>query len=135
MWVTAMLAFDVLLNGKKVCTAGVGGDGGLSAIVSARFDGGEATNRKTSRRVNDELRLYVGGSDNSTSEYIRWQDCRLCVGDEVCIRIGEGELASKPRRRERADPAWVAEAEAKYVESAAKRLGWTIVKPGRSRTK
>jgi hypothetical protein len=130
-----MLTFDVFLNGKRVCTAGVGGEGALTAIVRARFDGGEATNRKTSRRVNDELRLYVGGSNNSTSEYIRWQDRRLRVGDEVCIRIGEGELASKPRRRERADPAWVAEAGVKYLEKAAKRLGWAIVKPGRSRTK
>jgi hypothetical protein len=130
-----MLTFDVLLNGKKVCTAGVGGDGGLTAIVSCTIRRGEGANRKNSRPVNDESRLYVGGSNNSTAEYIRWQDRRLRVGDEVRIRIGEGELASKPRRRERADPAWVAEAEAKYLEKAAKRLGWTIVKPGRSRTK
>jgi hypothetical protein len=51
------------------------------------------------------------------------------VGDDVRIRIGEAELASKPSRRERADPAFVAKAEEKYLENAAKRLGWKIVKP------
>jgi hypothetical protein len=57
------------------------------------------------------------------------------VGDEIRIRIGEAELASKPHRRERTDPAFVAKAEGKYLENAAMRLGWKIVKPRGSRTK
>jgi len=57
------------------------------------------------------------------------------LGDEVRIRIAEACLASKPSRRERADPALAANAEEKYLENAAKRLGWRIVKPGRSQAK
>lgn len=124
-----MRTFDVLLNGKKVCTAGVGDDGVLTVIVSSVHQRGEVTNRKNSRRGKEDLRLDVGGLISSTAEDVRWQNRRLRAGDEVRIRIAEAELASKPKRRERADPTLVARAEEKYLENAAKRLGWKIVKP------
>ncbi len=130
-----MRTFEILLNGKKLCTAGVEDDGVLTAIVSSVHGRGEATNRKHAGRGKDDLRLEVGGLIRSTTEQVRWRNRALRVGDDVRIRIGEAELASKPSRRERTDPALVAKAKKKYLENAAKKLGWKIVKPGGLRTK
>jgi hypothetical protein len=99
-----MRTFEVFLNGKKVCTAGVEDDGVLTAIVSSVRRRVDATDRKQSGRGKDELRLEVGGLISSTLEHVRWQNRALRAGDEVRIRIGEAELASKPGRRKRAAP-------------------------------
>ena len=123
------------MNGKKLCDAGVGDDGSLAAIVRSVKGGGEAAGRKGRRRVTEDLRLDVGGFYRLAAEHVRWQSRRLRLGDEVRITIAEAVLASKPARRERADPNLVAKAEAKYLENAAKRLGWKIVKPGRLQAK
>ncbi len=117
-----MKTFEVLLNGKKLCTAGVGDHGVLTAIVSSR----------DCERGKGETRLEVGGYVESTGEHIRWQSRRVRAGDDVRIRIAESELASKPSRRERADPTLIAKAEEKYLEKAAARLGWKIIKPKKS---
>jgi hypothetical protein len=130
-----MRTFEVLLNGKKLCTAGVGDDGVLTAIVSSVHRRGEAASREDSGAGKVGLRLDVGGLITSTAEQVRWQSRRLHVGDEIRIRIGEAALASKPHRRESTDPAFVAKAEGKYLENAAMRLGWKIVKPRGPRTK
>src|SRR6476660_3386964 len=106
-----MRTFEVLLNGKKLCTAGVGDDGVLTAIVSSVHRRGEAAlSREDSGAGKDGLRLDVGGLITSTAEQVRWQNRRLHMGDEIRIRIGEAALASKPHRRERTDPAFVAKA-------------------------
>jgi hypothetical protein len=92
--------------------------------------------RKTSRSGKEDLTLDVGGLIGSTMEYLRWQQLRrLRLGDEIQIKIAQAEVASKPLRRERDDPTLGAKAEAKYLENAAERLGWKIVKPSRSRAK
>jgi hypothetical protein len=52
-----MRAFDVHLNGRKVCRAGVGHDGVLTAIVT--WTRSTATNRPRARR--EDLDLHVGG--------------------------------------------------------------------------
>ena|ERR1700690_303734 len=124
-----MRTFEVSLNGRELCTAGVGEDGVLTVIVRSQA-------RNISRRGKEDLRLDVGGMIGSTMEYLHWQEQRLLrQGDEIQIRVAEAEVASKPCRREREDPTLGAKAEAKYLEHAAKRLGWKIVKPTKSRAK
>ena len=124
-----MRTFEVSLNGKKLCNAGIGDDGVLTVIVRSHIRG-------TSRRGKEDLRLDVGGLIGSTMEYLHWQEYRrLRRGDEIRIKVAEAAVASKPSRREREDPTLGAKAEAKYLENAAKRLGWKIVKPTKSRAK
>jgi len=124
-----MPTFEVSLNGKKLCTAGVGDDGVLTVIVMSQIRG-------ISQRAKEDLRLDVGGLIGSTREYLDWQKQRkLRLGDEIKIKIAEAEVASKPRRREREDPTFGAKAEARYLENAARRLGWKIFRPGSRSTR
>lgn len=72
-----MRAFEVHLNGKKLCLAGIGDDGVLDA--SANWVG--------SKRGSD-LFLQVGGLISSTKEHVSWvRQRRLHVGDKITVRI------------------------------------------------
>jgi len=81
-----MRAFKVSLNGKKLCVAGVGKRGVLSAIVSwVAGDRGE------------DLFLQVGGLANE--EHIDWVKQKgLQVGDEIRIEVVESGSADDPVR-------------------------------------
>jgi hypothetical protein len=109
-----MLAFNVSLNGKKLCLAGVGEVGVLSAITSwVAGDRGE------------DLFLHVGGLANE--EHIDWvKRKRLHVGDEIRVEIVATESAAKPVRKRRIHPAETLKAKKRYVRMMAKELGWTI---------
>jgi len=122
-----MRTFEVSLNGKKLCTAGVGDDGVLTAAVHSVYRKG--------RDRKELLRLDVSGAISSTGEQVFWQIRRLRGGDEIRVRIAEGEVASRHRRPPPIDPAQLAEKAEKYLENAAKRRGWKIVKPTKSRAK
>jgi hypothetical protein len=128
-----MRTFEIFLNGRKLCDAGVGDSGVLTAIVTWRFRQGEKV--KGSRRTQNDLRLDVAGLNELTAEDIRWGNRPLRIGDEVRIRIGETERVTRPASRKRSDPALVEKAEKKYLENAAKRHGWKILKPSQPRTK
>jgi len=109
-----MRAFNVSLNGKKLCLAGVGERGVLSAIVS--WVAGD-------RRA--DLFLEVGGLANE--EHVDWvKQKRLQVGDEIRVKIVEGGSADKPVRTRRTDPAETLKAKKRYVRMMAKEFGWKI---------
>jgi hypothetical protein len=87
-----MLCFEVSLNGKKLCLAGVGESGVLSAIVS--WVGGlPLSPRKRGRTRAGQADLHVGGLyDREPHIHVhpRWVGRRLRLGDEVSIRIVQG---------------------------------------------
>lgn len=56
-----MKAFEVRLNGKKLCIAGIGRDGVLNAVLGHVVGDGR-----------EELDLGVGGLISPTNEYIDW---------------------------------------------------------------
>jgi hypothetical protein len=129
-----MRALQIHLNGKRLCTAGIGDAGVLTAIVRSDIRAVQVSTRTPSSRANEQLGLDVGGLNSSTWEHIRWKTPQLRSGDEILIRIIDAEVVDKPSRRERADPAEVINAEKKYVERTAKKLGWKVVKPRPRRT-
>lgn len=81
-----MIAFEVLVNGKKLCTAGVGEKGVLNASILGP----------------KSPRLRVGGLCNE--EHVVWISPRpaaheLKAGDEVTIRVVETDVADEPTDR------------------------------------
>jgi hypothetical protein len=123
-----MRALEIHVNGKRLCTAGIGDDGALTAIVRSVLSPVQINRRNRSPQIKEDLGLDVGGFIPSTSEHVRWKAPKLRTGDEVRIKIIETDRPDKPSRRERADPDLVIKAEKKYVERTAKRLGWKLVK-------
>jgi hypothetical protein len=110
-----MRAFKVYLNGKRLCTAGIGDDGVLCTII----------NHVTGRGRN-ELDLRVGGLISPLDEHVDWENRDLRVGDEVRIKIVEIESSDKPKTRHRWDPREQSKMERRYVRATAKKLGWKI---------
>ncbi len=112
-----MRAFKVYLNGKRLCLAGIGDDGVLTADVGSVVGRGR-----------DELWLGVGGLISPDGEHVRWQERRqLREGDEVRIKVVEAEVVDKPRRRYRSDPRKDLAAQKRYVREMAKKFDWKLV--------
>jgi len=111
-----MRAFEVSLNGKKLCLAGIGNDGVLSAIV----------NWVTGDQVSD-LSLEVGGLVSPIQEHVAWVRRKpLRVGDVIGVKIVETRSTDRPVKKHRIDPAEELRSQKHYVRMMAKKLGWKI---------
>ena len=108
--------FEVFVNGKSVCVAGLGRDDVLTAIVDSVA--GRGRNKAT---------LRVGGLIVRTGEHVEWRTQRLKRGDEVRVRVVERAAADPPKERHQRNPAEELNAQKRYVREMARKLGWQIV--------
>jgi hypothetical protein len=81
-----MIAFEVFINGHRICLAGVGNDGVLNAIVNW-------LGRPNSK---EKIRLHVAGSDWITDESLRWIVPSIGVGAEILVKVVEANSADLP---------------------------------------
>lgn len=109
-----MLSFRVSLNDRKLCLAGVGERGVLSAIVSwAAGDQGT------------DLFLNVAGL--ATEELIDWiVHQQVQVGDEIRIQICDANSVDDPIRKRRRNAAETLDGKKRAVRLIAKELGLKI---------
>jgi hypothetical protein len=126
-----MIVFDVFLNDRKVCRAGVGDDGVLSAIVSsARLTGPAA---KTARRLKsplDETRLHIGGLAKNTHR--NWTNRHLKPGDRVTVAITTARSFDPPVRTTPRDPRAEERQQRRYYEHLKEKFeGHKRVRPAR----
>jgi hypothetical protein len=118
-----MIAFEVKINGKDVCTAGVGEHGVLSAILS--WVKRNSTNRPQDLPeelwAEEELEFSVGGlishDKKDGHERVRWIDQSISVGDEIVIRILNQPACDEPYDRKRDDPNGERESKRRYYET------------------
>ena len=120
-----MRAFEVHLNGKRLCVAGIGDNGVLTAHI-AHLVG----------QYKNELRLEVGGLSLPFKEYVTWNRRKLKVGDEVRIKIIETTASDSPetsidRPKERiqqveVDPKEEIRNQKRYVREMARKFGWKV---------
>jgi hypothetical protein len=81
-----MLAFEISVNGKRVCTATL--ERVLSTVVTC------------TSHTPDHIDFRVGGvPETSVGEHIEWETPRIGIGDEVTIRIIETDSADPPGRK------------------------------------
>ncbi len=115
-----MKAFQVHVNGRKLCTAGFSEhDVVLTAIVDYVSGNGR-----------DELALTVGGLVSPKKEYVRWvKRKKLRSGDEIRLRIVEIESADTPLERRTQDDVCSTpnlRQQKLFVRQMAKKFGWTV---------
>jgi hypothetical protein len=111
-----MRAFEIYLNRKKLCVAGVGNEGVLTAIVSW-----------VTGRTAADLSLEVGGLISPVEAHLSWvRGRRLRVGDRVQVKVVEAKSVDKPKRRYRTDPVVRLRAQKRYVREMARQFGWKI---------
>jgi hypothetical protein len=118
-----MIAFEIYINGKLTCTAGIGGPCALTACLSWVLR--EPQNRHGKRK---ELNFGVGGLVSSSKEFLEWVQRDLQPGDEVTIRIVEAAKVDKAKKKriKRATPAEIKRRKQSLVRRMAKEIGWKI---------
>ncbi len=117
-----MLAFEIHVNGKRICTAGIGEPGVLSAILN--WVGSEP--RKGERKADEFASIRVGGLISSTEEHVTWARRALRRGDKVVIRVVETERSDRPRQRDRDTAGKIRSRQKRQVRRLAKSFGWKI---------
>jgi hypothetical protein len=101
-----MIAFEVSVNGTRVCIAGADDCGVLIATVSAV---GKLGKRTVPARPNEaaDIHYHVGGltsrKDPKKDVHLRWKSVApLSVGDSIHVKVVETDRADPPRSRQRA---------------------------------
>jgi hypothetical protein len=80
-----MLAFEVLVNGKRLCIAGTGQMDVVSAAIS------------WARREADTINFHVGGiAAGDQGEHLSWNTPTIGIGDEVTIRLVDANTSDGP---------------------------------------
>lgn len=119
-----MRAFEVYLNGKKLCVAGIGDAGVLTACVGLATGKGPI-----------ELHLHVGGLISTSRESVTWVGQQsLHVGDKVQVELVEVPSVDEPQKRERLDPTRDLEVQKNLVRARAEQLGWKIQETRRKKS-
>ena len=129
-----MTVFDVFLNDRKLCRAGVGNDGVLDAIVSwARLTGPAAQTARRLKQPREEMRLHVGGLADDTHR--RWTNRRLEAGDRVTIAISTARSFDRPGRIKARNPKLEEQQQKRYYLHLKEKFeGRTKPPSGRNRS-
>jgi hypothetical protein len=135
-----MIAFEVSLNGKKICKAGFKEFGDLCAHIDWRR--GPHVKLETAFQHEFELaELVVAGTNVrykskkaphlkpgfAYTEGLEWVKRKVNVGDELTIRIVEARSLDKPRERMPGHPQDESlRANKRFVRHIAKYYGWKV---------
>jgi hypothetical protein len=103
----AHVCFEVHVNGKRACVAGIGELGVLSALLTWVKRSPTRRPKGLAKRTwcKEELTLGVGGittyEETESSERVEWLGQDLAVGDEIRIVITTRGKHDPPRTRKR----------------------------------
>lgn len=116
-----MICFEILINDKKVCTAGVQSKFGVlsSNLTWVRKDLNRFSDEARKTVPEEELNFDVSGNSdlgNNRSEALEWIRQSLSPGDEIKIRIKELNQADEPSSRRYDDPDLVEKVQRRYYE-------------------
>ena len=94
-----MVVFELFLNGECVSTAGAEDLSVLSQTMSAVGKLGAESRGTQQIRDGFEIQLNLGGLTSRSSEpsniHLDWYNGQIGVGDEITVRISEGDKADK----------------------------------------
>ena len=84
-----MLALEIWLNGKKICTAGIQDRGVITSLTACII-----------RPEHSWCEFDVGGLIGRTDEHLEWAKEELAVGSEVTIKVVNADVADAPKSRQ-----------------------------------
>ena len=100
-----MICFEVQINGKILCTAGIGDFGVLMASISWVKRRPERNRNGVSEKewCAEELTFNVSGltQNKHGDEKLRWLDRSVKPGDEITVRIVQESKPDKPKSRKK----------------------------------
>jgi hypothetical protein len=116
-----MIAFEIQLNDEKLCRAGIGDKGVLSAIVTW------ATRTMSTGARGESLFCNVGGLITPEGKHVSWINQKpLAVGDKLQVTIVEADSVDEYQERDPDDDVRLRRAKEDQVRRSAKELGWEI---------
>ena len=123
-----MIAFEISIDGRKQCTAGVPDAGVASVMVNwvGRASRDPTSGQPIPGGFEEELTLDVGGLSHDldgASVHARWLRQPLQLGQQITIAIVERDVADPPRTSDREDPAWVEQRKREYYERLKREYG------------
>jgi hypothetical protein len=118
-----MIILEVSINGKVVARAGREDLSVLNAIVNAVGVLGADSGGTVDDDEGQDVFIHVGGMTSKKTgendEHLRWlPHHELKVGDEITVKVIEGENADEPAREEPVDEALRDTSERELFESA-----------------
>ena len=108
-----MRAYEIFLNGKRLCVAGVASGGYVSAYI-------------THQSEPNATWIDVVGLDSRKKSYIRWTQKDLGSGDEVSIKIVDRKRVDKAKVIRRHNEKRDMESLKRGIKEQAKALGFEI---------
>jgi hypothetical protein len=112
-----MVAFEIYVDGEKLCTAGVGGTGVLTAITTW-VNRGNPAQGQTDLRVGGLAHTQPGQG----RAQVDWVHRLLQLGSEVRIRVIETGRVDEPGTTKAIDAADDLESERRYYEKLKKKF-------------
>src|SRR5580692_2402241 len=114
-----MRAYELFLNGKRLCVAGIGSDGYISASITYESDPNATW-------------IDVIGLQNRKMLYVRWTRANLRSGDEILLRIVDPKSVDKYKVIRRHDEKTDIESIERDGRESAKALGLELRKKSRA---
>jgi hypothetical protein len=107
-----MIAFEIFVNGEKVCTAGVGSDFGmLTTILSwTKRDLDRLPDEVRSELPPEDLKMIVSGQkilSEDDVENLQWKGRVLKPGDDIRIRIVDTDHIDAPASSKKIHPKYI----------------------------
>jgi hypothetical protein len=104
-----MIAFEIQLNGKRVCLAGADDLGVLTTIVKVTGKLGVKTVPLRPDETSADAFYSIGGltcrADPDKDVHVRWvSGTPLKVGDTIQVVVVDVSKADRPKSRKRANP-------------------------------
>ncbi len=122
-----MIALEIHLNGQKLCRAGIGDTGVLSAIVTF------ATRVASAGKIDQNLFIDVAGLITPERKHVSWINQKpLGVGDKIQVAIVDLDSVDEYQNRNAANDHGLRQAKEDQVRRSAKELGWKIEEPAKS---
>jgi hypothetical protein len=102
-----MIAFEVRLNGKRICIAGADDLAVLNTIITASGKLGPKTIPARPDDTNGEIHYSVGGltarRDPEKDVHVRWKSIApLKVGDVIQVKVLDVKKADRAKSRKKA---------------------------------
>lgn len=116
-----MRAYEVFLNGKRLCVAGIGSDGYISAYITYRSEP-------------DATWIDVVGLENRRKLYVQWTRKNLRTGDELLLKIVDRKSVDKYKVIRRHDEKRDLESNENAIcEKKPRHWVWRYERSGRQR--
>ncbi len=115
-----MRAFEVYLNGRKLCTAGIAEAGVVTSCITW-VTGPDP-------KEPEDMELRVGGLVSRTHTHVDWMHRIVRNGDEIRIVVCDKEKVSKPKKSHSESEETRKKRKLEYLKRLSKELGYEIRK-------